>query len=100
MAAVLLKGNGGFGFTKPRSNAEPAVRDKKPPLLLSRQDKLNSSKEKCCTEDCCDSFSRSTDFRDSGLKDLEGEKGTGRRKKCWKGVLCFCQVLCLVGIKE
>lgn len=81
MAAILLKGKGDFGFTKPRSNAESAARDKKPPLQLSRQGKLNSSEGKRCTEACCDLFDGSTD---SGLKVLKGEKGTGRRKKCWK----------------
>lgn len=84
MAAILPKGNGDFGFTKPRNNAESAARDKKLPLQLSRQGKRNSSEGKHCTEACCDLFNVSTDFRDSGLKVLEGEKGTGRRKKCWK----------------
>lgn len=35
-------------------------------------------------EACCDIFNGSTDFRGSGLKVLEGEKETQRRKKRWK----------------
>lgn len=84
MAAILLKRKRDFGFTKPRSNSESAARDKKPPLQLSRQGKLNSSEEKCCTEACCDLFHGSTDFRDFALNVLKGEKGRGRRKRCWK----------------
>lgn len=90
----------GMGTLASQNQEGSAAKDKEPPLQLSRQGKGNSSEGKHRTEACCDLFNGSTDFRDSDLKVLEGEKGTGRRKKCWKGVLCFCQVLCLVGIKQ
>jgi len=52
MAAIMLKGNGVFGLTKPRSDAKPVERDKKQPFLVSSQGKCSSSAVKHCAEAC------------------------------------------------
>lgn len=52
MAAIMLKGNGVFGLTKLRSDAEPAEKDKKQPFLVSSQGKCNPSGVKHCAEAC------------------------------------------------
>lgn len=84
MAAILPKGNGDFGFTKPRNNAESAARDKKLPLQLSRQGKRNSSEGKHCTEACCDLFNVSTDFRD-WLEGFGGREGDRKEEEVLEG---------------